>query len=280
MISHSFSAITISCLDCNSLCLDILCSVKYQVVWFLWLVLGCFQMGFLSTPPVHLMSSPPLQPPVPTTPGPQPATRPSSSSPPQSMGTLDNSLRDYEYKVVCPQCFTFENFPGKYRYTPCTHVCEENVLAVKQRSSPTAQWVRVRERTNHRDFPGKYIMCNSVLQGHKDMCRYGEYTCSFAHNEAEQRIWAMEKAGKFSITDFILQNRNTTSTRGFTIQELLKKYGGFFTFVCRDCFYGRPPRISEAGLNNCCKGEGVSCVVVSHFSFGSFLSLHLMSGHL
>lgn len=185
----------------------------------------------------------------------QPAGRPSSSSPPQPMGSIDNSLKDYDYKIVCPQCFIFENFPGKYRYAPCTHICEENVLAVKQRNVPNARWVRVRERTNHRDFPGKYIQCNSVLHNNRDMCRYGEYSCSFAHNEAEQRIWGMEKAGKFSITDFILQNRHVSSSRGFTIKELLKKYNGFFTFVCRDCFYGRPPRISEEGPNNSCTGE-------------------------
>lgn len=216
----------------------------------------CFQVGLLSNSSLHQMTTSPPQPatskPVPS----QSTSHPSNSSPQHFMGSIDNSLRDYDYKIVCPQCFIFENFPGKYRYSPCTHICEENVLAVKNRNIPHAHWVRVRERTNHRDFPGKYILCNSVLQDNKDMCRYGERDCSFAHNEAEQHIWGMEKAGKFSITDFILQNRNTSSTRGFTVQELLKKYNGFFTFVCRDCFYGRPPRISEAGPNNTCTGEG------------------------
>ncbi|KAL8623914.1 hypothetical protein ACOMHN_054255 [Nucella lapillus] len=171
-----------------------------------------------------------------------------------SLASLHNSLKDYNYKIVCPQCFIFENFPGRYTYHNVDHVCEENVLAVKQRSSPNSQWMRVRERTSHREFPGNYIMCKSVQSKDPKMCRFGEFNCSFAHNEAEQRIWAMEKNGKFSITDFILQSRKSESARGFSVAEMLKKYGGFFTNVCRTCFFGRPPRVSEIGPNNFCKG--------------------------
>lgn len=170
------------------------------------------------------------------------------------MGGIDNSLKEFDFKIVCPLCFVYEGIPGKYRYSPNTHVCEENVLIVRQRR-PNAQWLRVRERTNHRDFPGKYILCHSVLHNNPGLCRYGEGTCSFAHNEAEQHIWGLEKLGKFSITDFILQNRHSVTNRGFTLNELLKKHPGFFTYVCRPCFYGRPPRISEAGFNGFCTAQ-------------------------
>nr|KAG5691332.1 hypothetical protein BaRGS_014031 [Batillaria attramentaria] len=85
-----------------------------------------------------------------------------------------------------------------------------------------------------------------IGEARKEDCRFGEGSCSFAHNEAEQALWALEKDGRFSITDFILQNRKVSSTRGFSLTELLKKYPGYFTFVCRDCFYGRPPRVSTA----------------------------------
>ena len=172
----------------------------------------------------------------------------------RSMGSIDNSLKDFDYRIVCPQCFIFENFPGKYRYMPCTHECEENVLAVKQRGVPSARWMRVRERTNHRDFSGNYVMCHSIIESDPSLCRFGEFQCSFAHNEAEQQIWGLEKSGRFSITDFILQNRHSVTSRGYTVDEVLKKYGGFFTYVCRNCFYGRPPRISVAAPNNCCSG--------------------------
>jgi hypothetical protein len=177
-------------------------------------------------------------------------------SPPHNLGALDQSLKDFDYKIVCPECFKYEDCPGRYRYVPSTHPCEENVLAVKQRNQPNAPWVRVRERTNHRDFTGRYILCHSVVNNTPTLCRFGESVCSFAHNQAEQHIWGLEKQGKFSITDFILQNRRNavTGTRGFTLNELLKKYGGFFTFVCRQCFYGRPPRISEMGPNGLCRG--------------------------
>lgn len=177
-------------------------------------------------------------------------------SPPHNLGALDQSLKDFDYKIVCPECFKFTDMPGQYRYAPCSHQCEENVLAVKQRNQPNAAWVRVRERTNHRDFPGRYVLCHSVLSHNPALCRFGEEACSFAHNLAEQHLWGLEKQGKFSITDFILQNRHSSATgapRGFTVDELLKKYGGFFTFVCRPCFYGRPPRISEMGPTGHCR---------------------------
>ncbi|XP_076459401.1 3'-5' exoribonuclease HELZ2-like isoform X2 [Babylonia areolata] len=204
-------------------------------------------------------SSYPHQPPpqLPSWQQPKPAatapSRPASSNLP-SLASLHNSLKDYDYKIVCPVCFKFENSPGRYSYNHIDHVCDENVLAVKNRNSPSSPWMRVRERTNHRDFPGKYIMCKSITSNNPKLCRYGEFECSFAHNEAEQRVWGMEKWGKFSITDFILQNRKAESARGFSAAELLKKYGGFFTNVCRKCFFGRPPRVSEAGPNNTCNG--------------------------
>lgn len=177
-------------------------------------------------------------------------SQPSQGYTPQSVAF---PLKDHDYKIVCPQCFPFDGFPGRYQYTPHTHECEENALAVKRRNANTP-WMRARERTNHRDFFGRYILCNSVMHGKKEYCRFGEGTCSFAHNEAEQVLWALEKEGKFSITDFILQNRNASSTRGFTLAELLKKYPGYFIFVCRNCFYGRPPKISDGGPNNVCSG--------------------------
>ncbi|XP_076439727.1 3'-5' exoribonuclease HELZ2-like isoform X2 [Babylonia areolata] len=173
---------------------------------------------------------------------------------PASSQLGDNVLKDFEYKILCPACFPFDNFPGRYCYAPCTHECAENVLAVKQKNKPKANWERVRERRNHREFSGNYVMCYSVVTGDRDQCRFGELNCSFAHSEAEQQIWALEKMGKFSIVNFIHQNRHALSSRTFSLDELLKKHGGFFTFICRACFYGRPPVISEAAPYNTCAG--------------------------
>ena len=216
-------------------------------------------MASFQAPQAYPMTPPqpqqPLRPPPASMPSQQP--RPAAT---QSLGTIDRALRDYDHKIVCPQCLMYDHFPGRYRYVPTTHTCEENVLAVKKRNDPNARWLRVRERTNHRDFPGKYIICNSINKGDRNLCRYGEGKCSFAHNEVEQCLWGLEKVGRFSVTEFILQNRNATSargSRGYTVAELLKKYRGTFTYVCRSCYFGRPPCISRAGPNNCCSGEWI-----------------------
>ena len=171
------------------------------------------------------------------------------------MEFVDPALKEFFYRIVCSQCFVMGNQPGKYKYNPHTHICDENILAVKFGNKDAGPWMRVRERLNHRDFNGNYVLCNSVREGATIPCKVGEMNCSFAHNHAEQYIWGMEKAGRLSIADFILQNRMAANTRSFSIAEVLKKYGGFFTFVCRVCFYGRPPRIVGAGPNGLCAGK-------------------------
>lgn len=185
---------------------------------------------------------------------------------------LENPLKDtHDYKLVCHHCFHFDNFPGMYTYHAVPHKCEENILSLCQKGSP--QWMRVRERVNHRDFHGNYIFCNSVKMGKKALCRYGEDNCSYAHNDVEQYMWMLEKDGAFNITEFILQHRSTSnSARGFSLEELLKKHGGFFIFVCRACFYSSPPCISEEGPNNRCCGtpshSWSDYRILAHFGLG------------
>ncbi|XP_041364209.1 zinc finger CCCH domain-containing protein 7B-like [Gigantopelta aegis] len=172
------------------------------------------------------------------------------------MKKLENPLKaHYDFRILCKECLVPSNQPGLSIHKPHVHNCEQNVLALYKRGEPS-YLMRVRERTNHRDFPGSYIICNSIKYGRPDMCRFGKEKCSFAHNRVEQILWTQEKEGSFNVSEFILQNRSATGgAKGYTVEELLKKHGGNLKFICRQCFCARPPRIEELERKGYCSAN-------------------------
>ncbi|KAL3877847.1 hypothetical protein ACJMK2_035491 [Sinanodonta woodiana] len=217
--------------------------------------------GPFNFPPPPLQSQPgiyttPMQPSF-AYPIPQPT---SADNQPQDMQQerrtkLENPLMNtHEFRVVCQHCFRRSTIPGVYEYRPCTHKCEENILAMSRRDNPGV-WFQVRERKNHRDFTGNYILCHSVSYNNPSLCRYGEDLCSFAHNEIEQRLWTLEKDGHFDITEFIMQNRNQSMIKGFSLREILDKHCGYFELICKACYYSKPCKVSIEGSGNMCTGK-------------------------
>ncbi|XP_048248196.1 helicase with zinc finger domain 2-like isoform X1 [Haliotis rufescens] len=172
-----------------------------------------------------------------------------------SMVKMDNPITDtHEFKVMCKMCLCYNNIPGRYIYSPHPHLCEENLLAMRGRQG-NSPWFRVRERKNHREFPGNYVICNSVTYNRLEWCHYGEENCSFAHNIIEQILWTLEKdGGNFNVTEFIMQNRSSSKNRGFSLNEILSKHGGYFSFICRNCYYSQPPMIATEGGSGFCIG--------------------------
>ncbi|OWF53235.1 helicase with zinc finger domain 2-like [Mizuhopecten yessoensis] len=219
-----------------------------------------------------------------------PAPKPASEMPLQVMETnqpvtiLKFPLRDtHDFKLVCRVCFVYGNQPGYYMPQQKTHKCEENVLAVKLKGLPVP-WHCIRERKNHREFPGKYILCNSVYYRNPGLCRYGEESCSFAHNEEEQTLWTQEKDEKFNITEFIMQNRSVSVAKGFTLADVLKKHGGTFDFICKFCYCNTPRVISNKGSGDFCKSRGKhqwsEYKIMAHFANDGSIKLINQRGFL
>ncbi|XP_061191305.1 helicase with zinc finger domain 2-like [Saccostrea echinata] len=173
----------------------------------------------------------------------------------------------HDYKLVCKNCYKVNTSTGMYVYQPTQHTCEENILVVRQRHS-NGQWLKIRERKNHRVFSGKYIMCNSIRVG--GICRYGEDNCSFAHNDWEQLLWTMEKDEKFNITEFIIQSRSTNLEKGYSIADILQRHSGYLGFVCKACFYNQPQMINREGAEGKCSGKAKhgwsDYKILAHFS--------------
>lgn len=219
-----------------------------------------------------------------------PAPKPASEmplqlvEPNQPLTILQFPLRDtHDFKLVCKACYVCGNHPGHYLYQQKTHKCEENILTVKQNAS-AGPWRRIRERKNHREFPGKYILCNSVYYRNPGLCRYGEDTCSFAHNEEEQTLWTLEKDEKFNITEFIMQNRSVSVAKGFTLGDVLKKHGGGFDFICRYCYCNVPRSISRKGPGDFCQShrqhQWSEFKILAHFSTDGSIKLISPRGFL
>ena len=170
------------------------------------------------------------------------------------MFQIENPLAaSHEFKMVCQNCM-HAPLPGYYEYNPAPHKCEENMLAMRVRMRG-APWIRVRERKNHREFPGNYLLCRCITFKDPIFCKYGEEQCSFAHNDVEQRLWTLEKDGLFNVTEFIMQNRKVVNLRGFSLKEILVKHGGYFEFICRSCYYSKPPKIAMQGSETECNGK-------------------------
>lgn len=130
---------------------------------------------------------------------------------------------------------------------------EENVLVVREKYLNDL-WLKIRERKNYRVFFGSYIMCNSVVVG--GLCRYGEDNCSFVYNKWEQLLWIMEKDEEFNILEFIIQSRLKSLDKGYFIVDILQRYLGYFSFVCKVCFYNIFQMINREGVEGKCSGKG------------------------
>lgn len=107
------------------------------------------------------------------------------------------------FKLVCAACFKPTEHLGLYQLQNLPHRCAEEVLAIQEKNLPF--WMMVRERRNHRTFPGRYILCRYFMEG--VICPVGVENCSFAHNIPEQILWTLEKDGLFNIQEFIIQNK-------------------------------------------------------------------------
>ena len=150
-------------------------------------------------------------------------------------------MNSHHFKVACEKCLVPTSILGFYVIQEESHQCLENILAVQQKGQ--TNWVKVRERKNHRNFNGQYKLCRHFTGPLPTMCTVGEENCSFSHNSVEQILWTREKEGTFNIQEFILQQRHG-GHQGFTLDEVVRKHSGIFTFICGLCFSGHPPRVS------------------------------------
>jgi hypothetical protein len=182
---------------------------------------------------------------------------PNLNQPPPSK--IANPFPQYKFQLFCSSCLVYMGKPWYYITNNISHQCPQNILAFYVQDEARQNcWMKVRERASHRNFKGNYILCDSFKTGNIALCKFKD-SCSFAHNVFEQSMWKYEQMGSIDISEFILQNKTTkttpeSTTSIFHVKSLLDKFGGYFRFICRDCFFARHPMISSKGANNTCSG--------------------------
>ncbi|XP_012934940.1 helicase with zinc finger domain 2 isoform X2 [Aplysia californica] len=189
---------------------------------------------------------------------------------------IPNPLPGFQFKLCCQTCLhLMRGGEWKYEYSAVKHDCGQFWLAFHAPDQYNNNlWLRVRERLSHRNFQGNYILCHSAFHGDINLCTRKE-GCSFAHNKLEQKIWKLEQQGKFDIGAFIMANRQAqpaapgSSAMANHVEFLLDKFGGYFRFICRHCFFSPRPRInSKAAAGNFCTGSErhpwEQCKIIAH----------------
>lgn len=121
----------------------------------------------------------------------------------------------YEFQLVCDICFKPKTEQMTMGVRP--HSCRQDMLAVKEVG--TSQWHWIRERKPYIRFKGNYQMCIKHQYGRPNSCYNG---CTYAHCDAERRLWDLEKQSAFGISEFISAHRKSAPI--CNVESLLNKY--------------------------------------------------------
>ena len=155
---------------------------------------------------------------------------PSSSTPviPELQFPLSG---EYDFKLACRACFAKIGEGRKgYRYVNTPHVCSKTVLIINKRSPPGLNWIKIRTRppakSNHY---GTYKICAQYSQDQP--CKVREENCTFAHNQAEIKLWSMDKEGIFNIEGFINHCRENKIGKSYFCMLFCMFEDGSFTLM-------------------------------------------------
>ena len=172
--------------------------------------------------------------------------------------SLTNPLQSV-CNLFCSKCLIFSGTAWYYIHDPPPeHGCHQDILAYRvQDINGHIVWAKVRERTN--GFPGNYAMCYSALSRDQNQCKcYNKDECKYLHTIEEKLLWKLEQEDSFNISLFIANYRKkgvqTTPIPAPrpSLLSLIQKYGGYFIFICRLCFF-------EESLISRIKGEKEKC---------------------
>ncbi|GFR93384.1 zinc finger CCCH domain-containing protein 7A [Elysia marginata] len=163
--------------------------------------------------------------------------------------------------LFCSKCLVLSGTAWFYIHHPSpNHKCLQSILAYQvQDSLGQTVWSVVRERIN--DFPGNYALCYSARYGDQDLCQY-KVECYYAHSEEEKLLWKLEQENVFDISLFISHHRNNgvktdspPAAQQPSLSSLLQRFGGYFVFICRNCFLESSIISKHVSSNDTCSGQ-------------------------
>lgn len=160
-----------------------------------------------------------------------------------------NILDTLELRVACDLCLV------KERETTCivrsvNHACHRKLLLVKTRTSD--KWRPVSKRPTHGQFGSKvqYQKCTYFVEG--PGCGKHGQTCNFARSHEEAAIWNYMKDNnidKEELIRLVIKAESDLKTPTQRAESILKTFPGEFLELCKDCFLGKPQKLTSQRCN-------------------------------
>lgn len=155
-----------------------------------------------------------------------------------------------ELNVACNLCLV------KERETTCTirsvsHACHRDLLLVKTRASD--KYRPVSKRPTHGQFGAavQYQKCIYFVEG--SGCLKHRQTCNFARSHEEAAIWNYMRDNRIDKEELIRhvnKYKADLETPKCRAESILQSFPGKFLELCKDCFLGRPQRLTSQRCNS------------------------------
>lgn len=176
----------------------------------------------------------------------------------QSNGTSDqpnghephsNIMETLELNVACHLCLV------KERETTCTvrpvnHACHRDLLLVKTQASHKYRPVSKRPTHGHFSAMVQYQKCVYFVEG--SGCTQHGQTCNFARSHEEAAIWNYMRDNNIDKEELIRRvnkYKADLETPKCRAESILKRFPGKFVELCKDCFLGKPQRLTSQRCN-------------------------------
>lgn len=160
-----------------------------------------------------------------------------------------NILDTLELNVACNLCLV------KERETTCTirsvkHACHRDLLLVKTRASDKYRPVSKRPTNGQFGATVQYQKCINYVEG--SGCMKDGQNCMFARSHEEAAIWNYMRdnnTDKEKLIGLVNKYKADLETPKFRAESILKSFPGKFLELCKDCFLGRPQRLTSQRCN-------------------------------
>lgn len=193
-------------------------------------------------------------------------------------------LSTHDLKVVCAQCCVQEK-EITYKLKSVQHQCTRNLLLCKAKGS--SKWRPVSRRPTF-PKPSQYAVCYFFQEGLG--CTHHKNRCTFARSDEEAAVWTFEKNHRLDHVLLchlvahcvrasdqpdipeplgVIESEPISITPNSAAESILQQFSGEFIEFCKDCFHGRPQKLTAKRWKPICCADAAhpwDPVLVYHLS--------------
>ncbi|XP_062309806.1 helicase with zinc finger domain 2-like isoform X2 [Osmerus eperlanus] len=176
-----------------------------------------------------------------------------------------NHSSTYNLKVVCSICSVKED-EITYRCEGVIHQCSRDILLAQVKG--TSKWRHISQRPPRN--VSQYQLCWYFVEG--SGCTKHHEKCTFARSHEEAAVWNFEKREGIdhkTLIKLVSESESDGVNQEQVAKNLFTEFFGDFQELCKDCFYGCPPKITGKRWNNTCTEDAAHTwnpVLVHHVS--------------